>query len=288
MLAWVYQKYFNTLSKGFFLRPSSDSANTKSELPSSKLKTQQEWDDEATKLGNTYRGAGVSVALLGALIVFTALTPSALNLSEDISQLINVLEIALLALVLWLVHKHQKQEQRDTRQLWIEARTEAERLRYETLRRLTDAKSELNTAYSIELKTEIQLILDDQIGYNQKKQAKCERIEHVTDKVSVVGFSFAFLGASAHIFIHTHLLLYATVFVPALIGALHGINSFLQLSRHAVHHEEIANNLIKIKNHLKAEIPPQELNALGDQLYQLLTDSDQIWGKRVTQTKANL
>lgn len=297
MLAYSYQKYLKLLSAGYATHAErqvhKQNANPRKSSPAKggaiEEKSQREWDNEATKLGNKYRGAGVMVGLLGTAIVFAAVTPSALELSKPISFAFNCAEVFLLLCVLYVVLMHSNKDGKDVRQDWIRARKYAEVLRYTNLKSciFTPEATGGDGAKLAALKNEMTRILvspeDGQIAYNQNKHAQCERIEHITERVTWLGFSLALGGAIAHIFTHPPALSYLTVFVPALVGALHGTNGFLQISRHSMHHHEMAHELNIIRNKLEKETDGIETVQLANELYGRLTNGDHIWGKSIEQ-----
>jgi hypothetical protein len=198
-------------------------------------------------------------------------------------------EVLLLLCVFFVVLAHNNKGQKDTRQGWIEARKNAEVLRYTALKNFTTQAeaAPLNAETVAVLKQEMVRVLVDkdegQIAYNQTKHAQCERIEHITARITWIGFAAALGGAIAHIFTHPPALSYLTVFVPALIGALHGTNGFLQISRHSIHHHEMAHALNAIKSKLEKQIDASETLQIAKELYGRLTNGDHIWGKSIEQ-----
>lgn len=249
-------------------------------------------DAQASRLGNRYRGIGVSVGLLSIIIIFAAVAPPALQLAGSLELVLGLVKIISMTIMLALVLYGART---GLRRRWIIARRKAESLRYQalayhiqhlkaTLDEQAPKASRLLAAQK--LKEQIRKHLGRgtehcQIGYNRTKARQYIAAERMGDRLGWVGFALALGAAVAHLFWHANWMLLLTVFVPALIGAIHGINGFLKLEDLAEGHLAMASRLSQVADELERvatdEVP--RLVALAELTYQLLTDRDVQWAE---------
>lgn len=194
-------------------------------------------DDLATLLGNAYRGSGVLVGLLGASIIFCAIAPYGFGVYRDAPAV--YFAIAKVALMLWVVQTIYHVRSRDLKNRWLKTRLKVEEARY---RSLEDCPSMEGQALS---KTMDSMLTGPggQIAYNERKHHEYRAMEHKASNATKVGFAVSLAAAISHFFIHWDGLIFFTAFLPAGIGALHGVNAFLRLERLAHDHLRLAREL---------------------------------------------
>jgi hypothetical protein len=236
-----------------------------------------EIDQEATDLGDRYRGIGVTVGLLGVLIIFCAVAPIGFEsghtstLAFTIGKIIMMLVMAVL--VGWTVHSKLRNK-------WIEARLKAEKLRYKKLRELNQTleKSPTDITTKNQVLDELKNIFEGQIDYNKSKAGQYHAIEEFSNIIGWVGFAIAFIFACLHLVVHESWLIFPTAFVPALVGAIHGVNAFLRLSDLAEDHESMSKRLEETQSELNGfKENPEKVLELSLATYQILTTRDQQW-----------
>jgi len=231
-------------------------------------------DSLATHLGNAYRGSGVLVGLLGAMIIFCAVAPVGFGVLHDHSAIyFGIAEVILMTWVLFTIFSaHQK----NLKGRWIEARKQAEIERYAPLK-------ESMTKDLAGLQAAALPLLDGancQITYNRKKHAQYHAIEHSAEKATLIGFGLSLLAAVLHLVVHADALIFLTAFLPAMVGALHGINSFLRLEQLALDHQKIAAELEGMKASFTQAVGKNDLNAarlVVDEMHSLLTEGHLGW-----------
>ena len=226
----------------------------------------EELDEEASLLGNAYRGVGVVIALLSALIIFSAIAPVAFELHGFLYWVFGLTEVLSMALVIGLIvyakksHLHLK---------WKCARRLAEQKRYMRFAELLENAEENPTSESVEkLRHETLSHLSGegcQVSYNARKAEDYHRIEHFCGFFGWVGFGVALVGALLHLWFHSNLLLLCTVFLPALVGALHALNSFLKLDDLADDHRQMSNKLSLLKG--KIDQTGEDLDCLEAKIH---------------------
>lgn len=234
-------------------------------------------DEHATRLGNRYRGIGVSVGILGALIVFCALAPLGFALDEAQARLIGACEVGLMLLTIILIAFGRKSA---IRQTWIAARRQAEAMRYQGLAAHIEKNDDQAAGQCLAELLEGEA---GQIKYNQSKALQYELLESASRLVTWGAFFVALFGAVLHLFMHAHWLIFLTAFLPALVGVIHAINGFLQIGELADEHHVMANRLEEILVRLHSpKGSADELLNLARLAYQLLTTRDAKWADSAT------
>jgi hypothetical protein len=285
MFGYLYKGYIAVLSIGHD-KPNLTQAINKSVANGTFPKTSElvpliEIDSIATRLGNHYRGIGVAVGLLGAAIVFFAVTPNALELHDLAGKIIGGIEIALMLIMLGFIIYGTKS---NLRQKWIKKRSEAELLRYQGLRScIENLRNAMSTSSSKVTHTESIAILkgpNGQATYNLKKHFMYERIEKLSDRAAWFGFLLGLVGASLHLSpIHAAWFIYLTAFIPALVGAIHGVNSFLQIGILSEDHGVMAERLSELLHRFE-QTNSNDVSAtlkLSEALYGLLSNREGQW-----------
>lgn len=244
-------------------------------------------DQEATMLGNAYRGIGVMVAFLSALIIFSAIAPVALDLHGRSYWILGITEVASMFIVVGLIFYAKKSH---LHKRWRDTRRAAEGLRYAKLSGLLEDAENAPTPQNISrLKEEALSHLSGewcQITYNLRKNASYHKIEKLSEKIGWFGFALALIGALWHLWSHENWLLLATVFLPALVGALHGLNSFLKLDDLIHDHKKMANQLEEIKKRIGgASDDPDSVIKASRMVYETLLDRDEQWAEMVERQK---
>ncbi|MCE0761238.1 hypothetical protein LWH94_18905 [Marinobacter sp. G11] len=270
--ASVYKKYIANMSAFDFQHNTGSDQSAAGEGSLPELKTFKDFDDEATLLGNAYRGIGVLVAILSAVIIFSAIAPTAFELHGGLYLALGITEVVAMALVIALVSYASKAKLRSK---WRNRRAEAEKLRYKKFSELlsraeADPSSENLTAVVQETLSHLSGE-NCQITYNRNKANAYHNIESLSNNIGGVGFGLALLGAVGHLVLHWNSLLILTVFVPAMVGAIHALNGFLKLSDLSDDHKKVATQLEMHKKVLE-----QNLKNRND-FYKLLETSRNIY-----------
>lgn len=243
-----------------------------------------EVDHEAKALGDLYRGAGICVVGLGALIVLCAIAPHALESDHHGAQLWGVAEVVLMVMVLVLITWLKIS---NIRRRWINARHWAESMRYGVLEaRIAALSAALDerrgaTVLATELHSEVTQILSAQIAYNRSKHTHYEHIEQGGAVIGVAAFALALAAAVAHLVVHWPWLLFLTVAGPTLAGAIHGINGFLRITDMSDDHRDTAQvlSLLNTRLHQNA-VPPEHATQLlhvANDLYRAVVARDAQW-----------
>lgn len=287
MLAYLYKKYLEYFS---FSYKKTKTITHLSDTRSSDLKL---LDKEATYYGDDYRGAAIFVGLLGASIIFTAVTPFATKLNHTAEVCCELSEIFLMLLLIVVVIVYGNSESLpkpirciniiDKKKRWIETRKKAEELRYFALKNQIENATRDSTFISQLKDTLLEIIGDEkngQIKYNLTKHKEYEAIEDVTNLITISGFFIALIFAVLHLFINSSFFIYFTVFLPALVGSFHATNNFLQINKLSLQHKDMYEKLENIKNDIDNF---GDILQLSIQLYKNLTAADQIWGQSIGQ-----
>lgn len=208
-------------------------------------------DAKATLLGDAYRGSGVLIGSLGAMIVFCAIAPLALLLGDESAMVFGVAEVAMMALVIYFLL-----DVRNLKSRWLSVRSQAESERYGPI--LEGIKG---TADDLRLATRRLLGGEDcQIQYNDLKHEQYHHMEQSANRLGALGFGASLVAAICHLVIHAPWLILFTAFLPALVGALHGINSFLQLGQLSEDHRKIGNRLREMSTALDRAFATQDID----------------------------
>lgn len=241
-------------------------------------------DAKATRLGNKYRGIGIFIGILGILIIFFAVTANAPGIHGVQATVIGLTEFALMVAMLAILwYCRDGKLRRD----WIDARRTSEKLRYRGLQCCIEGLQKPIAEEESPVKTlnECLAILagtngqDGQIAYNKKKYAQYERIEFISDRVAWSGFFVGVIAAFAHLFLHAWWLIYFTACLPAAIGVIHGINSFLQIGSLADEHELMAHRLTELLEDFQKPDSSRSAFVLEKAkiLYDVLNNRDVRW-----------
>jgi hypothetical protein len=231
-------------------------------------------DTEATLLGNAYRGSGVLIGILGALIIFCAVAPVGLGLLHESSAIyFGFAEVGLMAWViqtLSFVKKHQIKER------WIDARRSAELERYQPLQdALSHDMASLVAAVSPLLGGS-----NCQVAYNEERHHLYHAIEVAATKTTLFGFVISLVAAIAHLVIHANSLIFLTAALPAAVGALHGINAFLHLEELAEEHHQMSKALEALQQSFRQAVQSDDLagaRSIAENIHALLTQGHQSW-----------
>lgn len=298
MLQWIYKKYLSvTLYLGGV--PSEERNRTgKSSKYIDQGITIEALDKSATRDGNAYRGAGVLIGLLGVAIVFCAVASSAFKLEEGgLKVAFGIAKVSMMlamVLIIWWYQRHNY-----LKESWIEKRREAERLRYEKLCQLKDALAESRDAQTAQaLYDELDYRLfhpkEGQLAYNRIKATQYLRIESFANRLTLLGFALALIAACwilisdiipEHVPEQSWLILF-TAFVPALVGSIHGVNGFLNVSALADDHAGMADFLEDLELQLKgiasltSQVQLEALVIIAGKAYQQLMGHDAVWAEK--------
>lgn len=300
--ARIYKNYLNwmpRLDQNFWRRSKPTETGTK-DVESHHGTSFKECDELATQLGKEYRGLGLLVGILGVFIVFSAVTPAGLHI-EDIRWLIalGLLKVGMMLYMLYLVLEIGGKSGLKTR--WIAARLDAERLRYFDLDSLTQAlRLNADQATADKLRQELESILgsqgNGQISYNRGKASNYMAIERASEFLSWAGFAAALICAiwlvvsEVGLVEHRSWLIFGTAAIPALVGGIHGLNGFLNISGLAEEHEKMANFLEGIHDELNAtpSIEFAAILSIAERALAQLVDRDVQWEESIKKCKISL
>lgn len=275
---WIYNnaylKLLITLSKVLPKKEHHSKENTNVILNDEKRFV--DIDNEATALGNQYRGIGVTVGLLGVLIIFCAVAPDGFESGHTATLIFTISKILMM---LWMAYLVWKTVNSKLRSKWITARLNAEILRYKLLQNSIEnlQKTPEDPTASARVMQELNTVFDSQIEYNKAKASQYQAIEQLSEYLGWIGFAIALTGACLHLVIHQSWLIFPTAFVPAFIGAIHGINGFLRLSDMSEDHFTMAKQLESVHSELKIGYDTLKLIELAQTTYQILTKRDLQW-----------
>lgn len=231
---------------------------------------EQNHDALATDLGNRYRGMGVAVGCCGALSVLCALLPVGFALTETMQELAIILELAFILLMVLIVTQGIRSR---THGRWLHHRRAAEKQRYSALKAEIEQPTDDDR-----LDQMLQGILAEQIGYNDQKATQYESIERFSDVFSWTGLVLATVAGVAHLLgAHASGLIFLSVFMPALVGAIHGINGFLRLQDLAEDHAKMAERLRQLRADLDGGAGPSKTRSLAESILTLLSNRDDEW-----------
>ena len=283
-VAWLYLgPYRNGLSRlgGFRKAKSQTTAAaegvdeaTGPNLPgeSSKL---QAVDARATDMGNLYRGYGLLVALFFTGVLWTELFPH-----NKAAFGLRLLFMALIALLVIYVNKFS-----NLRDGWKKERITAERLRYREL----ESSLQIHANNECMLSKACQLVLDEQIKYNERCRDQYHGIELVTNIIVTIAFIALFVFTLFELFLHDgnevpnglEVLWSVLRFMPAGAIGLLVFNAFINLWKLMEDHEELVDELTKLRGELANKPRTRTVSELAEEIRQTLYDRDNRWAKHV-------
>jgi hypothetical protein len=250
-------------------------------------------DAAANRAGAIYRGLGVGVGLLSILVLFLAVVPSALELSPTSVSWVKVTKVYAMVAIVAAVTLAVVCPWRRT---WTVLRKEAQAKAYGSAggaRNNQDASAEANDV-QIKVRDDLRLLVDEQIAYNAMTARKYHRVERMTLIVTYFVFVIALICAAldAVVFLPTSpwkkSLLFGTVFLPGVVGILHGINGFLGVSEQAFSCKLMEDHLTQLRRTLEQlqqpdAAPSREdaLAAVSIQIRDVLTRHDDLWAEAV-------
>lgn len=241
----------------------------------------EELDLQATIIGNTYRGLGILVGILGLLVIFCALAPQGFSLDEEQAHLVHWLEILfmILTVAIFIYGKAAKLHQK-----WMAVRLASEQKRYEGLLNLIENATDLKAINEV-----LYQLLDGvngQIQYNKIKFQQYELIEEVSSLFTWITFVIAFFAAMVHLYFDFPWLTFLTAFSPSLGAVVHGINAFLEIGELSDAHNKMTVFLSTKKNELDKlskndmYLLPENLGNyidLAKQIHNKLTSNNNRW-----------
>jgi hypothetical protein len=259
----LHFQIYKTIFRPKYEAPSSQSGFTSTPL-----------DTEATLLGNAYRGSGILIGILGALILFCAVAPIGFGLLHDSKAIyFGIAEVALMA---WVIQTMFFVNAGQLKERWIVVRKQAEKERYQSLQHALSGDMAALVAAVSPLLTGTNC----QIAYNKERHDQYHAIEKAAAKTTFIGFAISLVAAIAHIFIHADALIFFTAALPASVGALHGINAFLHLEELAEEHQQMFTTLVDLSVSFQQSVQDSDLGAarsLATDIHGLLAQSHQTW-----------
>jgi len=244
---------------------------------------QSKIDALATRIGATYRGIGILVGALSAAIILCALLPVGIELTHDVLLAVGVTKVTLMFALLIILFFTRRL---NIKERWVNLRRAAEYKRYDRLRALIALADTSQTEDAINsLREEVMIHIgggpECQIVYNQKKWSEYEGIEAFSVRLTYLAFSVSLAGAALHLVLHASWLIFLTAYLPALIGAMHAVNSFLRLPQLIDQHGEMILVLSGLRNQLPADTSTLESRTkflkLSQKLIERLQNVDDRW-----------
>lgn len=210
------------------------------------------------------------VGSLGALIIFCAIAPVALGMSDRHALAFGIAEVVLMGLVIFIL-----MDVRGLKPRWIETRSQAEVERYRPLTQTVEGFEQLQ-----DITAPLLGGADCQILYNQLKHDQYHHMEETTHRLSALGFGISLAAALSHLVIHASWMLLLTAFLPAAVGALHGVNAFLQLGQLSSEHAKMADQLGEMRRSLDRSRTRGDFQAARElvaSIHELLTTHHTRW-----------
>ena len=285
-VGWVFKAYlkiFGSLGAMFGKHESPDSQQhpePMAELKDAAAVSLESVDREAFIKGNHHRALGISIGVLGIVIVFLALAPIGFNLSAHADHMVGYVKIALMLVMLLIVFLGKRTS---THKEWVRLRALAEQLRYQPLSRLIEQANETDEVIS-SLESELERILDGkngQIAYHVAKAHQYHAVEHFSDVLLWLSVVLALIGAVGHLFFDWSWWIFLTAFGPAAVGGIHGINGFLGINTLAEEHETTGQLLAKDLSDLRVlQTQPARAEgvlALAKNVLGIVTSRDIRW-----------
>jgi len=144
----------------------------------------------------------------------------------------------------WSVNSDSTKLQLQSAELWFLQKV----LRAEGLPKMKDKD---NPFYSLakapDFSTYIQSVIEDQSNYHVDTRDKLKRTHNILHKMSFMFFVATIVAVAAHFFVHSDLLLFATIGLPAIAAAFYGISTKLELMRLVNQSDLTLKNLNNVK-----------------------------------------
>jgi hypothetical protein len=253
-------------------------------------------DAEALRYGDNFRGMGVLIGLVGIIVVFLAISPTAFAIeNEDKLIFIGVSKVVLMGVLLTLVYVSRES---NWKSLWMSKRDEAEELRYRKLKLHIDrlkGKQEKHPEDLALLRSDLLRLVSHpvsgQVAYNKKCAAKYEAIEHLATFLAWGAFFISFLAAiylmlaDFHLAPECHLMILFTAGIPAAVGGIHGINGFLQIGALIDEHRKTEQKLVHEIAVIERSDDPESLLRAAVNVHAILSKRDE-WKDRIEKTQA--
>jgi hypothetical protein len=237
-----------------------------------------ELDGIATRLGAAYRGCGVMMGALAALVTLLALLPVLVPMPADAIVVLGAVELGLMACVLILGAVIRRSH---LKRRWIMTRNAAEWMRYQHLRSaLSEHQARQTRSTSEALHSAVHSLIDGgghcQLRYHLKRLSDHEEIEAFGMTLTYVSFASALVAAVLHLFLHANWLLLFTVYLPTLVGVMHAVNGFLRLPQLVAYHGEMVEFLQGIHARLQGA-PDAVLLECAKAMLERLEAGDRQW-----------
>lgn len=251
-------------------------------------------DAAADQAGAIYRGLGVGIGLLSIAILFLALAPVALGLTDK--PVMVVVKTAKVALMLTVVLAVMMAVFGPWRERWTELRKAAQALGWGPQgagfsSRETQAEPAATQANDYD---GLRRLVDEQIGYNAMTAGRYHHVERNTMYLTYFFFLVALSCAAVDTFSYLRTgsspkwLLFGTVFLPGVVGILHGVNGFLCVGEQSFSCRLMEKHLTQLRATLdrlqELGAMPRQEDALAEvrkEIMEVLTRHDDLWAKAV-------
>lgn len=243
-------------------------------------------DAAANRSGTIYRGLGIGVGLLSIVILWLAVIPVALGVTDGV--VLARLKTAKVALMTAVVLAVAMAAFGPWRRRWTALRKQAQMLACKPHPVPGEA-----SACAASMRSDLRRLLDEQIAYNAITSGKYHDIERNTMFLTYSCFAIAFVCAAADALFFAlaghspKLLLIGTILLPGVVGILHGINGFLRVGEQAFSCKLMENHLIQLRAALdrlleQGNAPPEEALAdVGKEIADILARYDNLWAATV-------
>lgn len=279
----------------YYLRSMTGFARYQTPMPSTPVSLEFEaLDAAANQAGAIYRGLGVGIGLLSIVILFLALVPVALGLTDK--PVMAVVKTAKVALMLMVVLAVMMAVFGPWRERWTERRKAAQALGWGPqgagiIPMETQGEPAATQAAGCD---GLRRLLDEQIGYNAMTAGRYHHVERNTMYLTYFFFLVALSCAAVDTFSYLRTgsspkwLLFGTVFLPGVVGILHGVNGFLCVGEQSFSCRLMEKHLTQLRAALdRLQEPgamPRQAEALAEvkkEIMEVLTRHDDLWAKAV-------
>ena len=235
-------------------------------------------DAQAGMFGNSFRGLGIVVAILGVLTAWSKLYPADGRFS-DFAHVTSLVLLLAVVITVWRGNRSQ------LRPKWIILRAKAEAARYAKLAALIEAYQDDEPTLFEE--TELRLV--EQIAYNTRSHAQYANLGLLARYTAMLAFALLLANAAIAVIsdisqadlpkwadrLMDSFWLFSAL--PALAGGLAGANGFLRIGQLADDHKHMAAQLQALHEKLLAPQRSMPMINLAKATRDTLAHRDSEW-----------
>lgn len=236
-------------------------------------------DQQATVLGDTYRGIGVLAGLLTVGIVFFSTLPSALHMPQSLHKASEILQVACMAAIVFLLFYSRRSGMKER---WIALRVAAEPMRYTALSlALAQAKVSHSGIDASTLRNACLAVIEGENGqlvYHMKRARQFDAILRGSRLFTLLSIALSLVAAAIQLFLPLQWLLFLIAFLPGMAGALQGVNGFLRLGGLLNEHQIMAQRLSSLRDRLMDAGDATAALSVAEKIYDTLIGESKVWG----------